>query len=554
MREEEALLTIYPLGGYGEIGMNCTLLETAQGCVLLDCGLMFPEDYHLGVDVVIPRFDLIVEKADKLLGIVFTHGHEDHIGALPWLVPHLPNQIPVYGSSFTLALVEHRLREHELLDRVKLMPVEPGLRKTLGDIIFYFFPVSHSIIQGLAIGMDTPAGRMLHTGDFKLDPSDSKGWSTDLEAYRNFCSDGLTLLMSDSTNVEKEGFSLSEAMVANALEGLCAKAKGRVIITLFSSNIQRIQNVFNVASSAGRSVLVEGRSLVNNIEMAIDLGIIKPPKNLYLDPSEFPQLADNEVVLLVTGSQGEPMSALTRIAAGEHKYLTVHEGDMVIMSSRSIPGNNRAVTKLIDQLYREGAEVYYDDLEDVHASGHACKEELKLLFKATRPEYFIPVHGEYRHLVKHARLARECGVRPDNTIIIENGDPVSFTKNGFRREPRIAAESLLVDGKVVGDVGRQILRERRTMGEEGLVVISIIREKESGHLVHEPELVSRGFIFEQQFSHILDDACEIITEIVESNLDASDEQLYEKVRVPARRFFRSLVGRNPVVLPVINSV
>ena len=554
MSEEKKLLTLYPLGGYGEIGMNCTLLETAQGCILLDCGLMFPEDYHLGVDVIIPRFDLILEKTDKLLGIVLTHGHEDHIGALPWLVPNLPPGLPIYGSAFTLALVEHRLREHELLDRVKLMPVEPGQRKTLGEIIFYFFPVSHSIIQGMAIGLDTPAGRMLHTGDFKLDPSDPKGWSTDLEAYRTFCANGLTLLMSDSTNVEKEGFSVSEAMVANALEDLCAKAKGRVIITLFSSNIQRIQNVFNVASATGRSVLVEGRSLVNNIEMALELGIINPTKNLYLDPSDIPPLPDGEVLLLVTGSQGEPMSALTRIAAGEHRHLAVHEGDTVIMSSRSIPGNTRAVTKLIDQLYREGAEVYYDNLEDVHASGHAHKEELKLLFKATRPKYFIPVHGEYRHLVKHARLARQCGVAPENTIIIEDGDPISFTKNGFKREPRIAAESLLVDGKVVGDVGRQILRERRTMGEEGLVLVSIIRESGSGRLVHEPELVSRGFIFEQQFSHILDDAQDIITEIVESNLDASDEQLYEKIRVPVRRFFRSVVGRNPVVLPIINSV
>ncbi len=554
MPEEPALLTIYPLGGYGEIGMNCTLLETARGCVLIDCGLMFPEDYHLGVDVVIPRFDMILDNADKLLGIMLTHGHEDHIGGLPWLVPNLAPGTPIYGSAFTLALVEHRLREHELLDRVRLMPVEPGQRKTLGDIVFYFFPVSHSIIQGMALGMDTPAGRMLHTGDFKLDPSDSKGWSTDVEAYRNFSVDGITLLMSDSTNVEKEGFSVSEAMVAGALENLCAHAKGRVIITLFSSNIQRIQSVFNIAAVTGRSVLVEGRSLVNNIQIAIDLGILRPPKSIYLELAEAPQFADSEVILLVTGSQGEPMSALARIAAGEHKQLIVHEGDTVIMSSRSIPGNGRNVTKLIDKLYRQGAEVVYDDLADVHASGHAHKEELKLLLKATRPKYFIPVHGEYRHLVKHARLARECGVLPENTIILEDGEPVSFSAEGFRRETRIPAESLLVDGKVVGDVGRQILRERRTMGEEGLVIVSLVRDAASGRLLHGPELVSRGFIFEQQFSHILDDAGDIAVEIVESNAEATDEQLYEKVRVPLRRFFRSVVGRNPVVLPIIVSV
>ncbi len=553
MQEDSPLLKIYPLGGYGEIGMNSTLFDTGDDCILIDCGLMFPEDYHLGVDVVIPRFDLVVENKNKLRAIVLTHGHEDHIGALPWLVPHLNEGIPIFSSPFTLALVEHRLREHDLLDRVRLMPVEPGQRKTLGKMIFYFFPVSHSIIQGMALGMDTPAGRMLHTGDFKLDPS-SPSWSTDIEAYRSFCKDGLTLLMSDSTNVEKEGFSVSESMVVNALEDLLAQAKGRVIVTLFSSNIQRIQNVMNVASQTGRSVLVEGRSLVNNVEMARELGILHPPAGLYLDPSEAPPLADNEIVLLVTGSQGEPLSALSRIAAGEHRHLAVHEGDTVIMSSRSIPGNSRAVTKLIDKLYRQGAEVFYENLADVHASGHAYKEELRILFKATKPKYFIPVHGEYRHLVKHARLAHACGVKPENTIIIEDGEPVAFSANGFQKMPKVLADSILVDGKVVGDVGRQILRERRTMGEEGLVVISAVREAAGGRLVHEPEIISRGFIFEQQFSHILDDAQEIVVEIIESNLNSTDEQLAEKVRIPLRRFFRSVVGRNPVVLPLITSV
>lgn len=553
-QKEPALLTISPLGGYGEIGMNCTLLETKEDCVLIDCGLMFPEDYHLGVDVVIPRFDLVLEKRDHLRAVVLTHGHEDHIGALPWLVPHLNKGTPIFGSPFTLALVEHKLREHGLLDHIKLMPVEPGQRKTLGEIIFYFFPVSHSIIHGLALGMDTPAGRILHTGDFKIDPAASKGWSTDLDAYRRFCQDGLTLLMSDSTNIEKNGFSLSEAMVANALETLFSKARGRIIVTLFSSNIQRIQNVLNVARISGRSVLVEGRSLVNNIEMARELGLLQPPPGLYLDLNDIPTLPDNETVLLVTGSQGEALSALSRIAAGEHKLLAVHEGDMVIMSSRSIPGNTRAVTKVIDKLYRQGAEVYYDDLADVHASGHAYKEELRLLLKATKPKYFIPVHGEYRHLVKHCRLAQKCGLAPANTIIIEDGEPISFTPSGYRLEERVLAESLLVDGKVVGDVGRQLLRERRSMGEEGLVVVSMVRDANSGELLHLPQVTSRGFVFEQQFSHILEEAQEMTLEIVEGNLNANDEQLAEKIRIPLRRFFRSAVGRNPMVLPLIASV
>ena len=547
-----ALLTITPLGGLGEIGLNSTLFHTEQGSVLVDCGLMFPEDYHLGVDVIIPRFDHLLDNQTDFRGIVLTHGHEDHIGALPWLVPHLTRP-KIYGSRFTLALVENKLKEHNLLDQVHLITVEPGDQVLLAGINFHFFPVSHSIIQGFALGLETPAGRMLHSGDFKIDPAAAiPGWSTDLESMRQFAAPGLKLLMADSTNVEKDGFSLSEALVAGTLEKIIATAQGRVIITLFSSNLQRIQNVFNLARQTRRKVAVSGRSLVTNIELATALGLLTPPPVLFLDAADLPPLPDAELILLVTGAQGEPLSALARIAGGEHRQLQIHEGDTVVMSSSSIPGNTRTVFRLIDDLYRLGAEVHYDSLTAVHASGHACREELRLLHKAVNPEYFIPVHGEYRHLVKHCRLARECGTEDGKTLLLENGEPLSFMDDGsVRRSPLVPVEYILVDGKGVGDVGSLVLRQRRILGEEGLVIVTMLRDAVSGEIINGPEILSRGFVFEQQLSHILDEAREMVVEYAANMPPDEVDKLNDGVRSMLRRFFRASLGRDPVVLPLI---
>ena len=548
----DAVLTITPLGGLGEIGLNSTLFRTAQGMALIDCGLMFPEDYHLGVDVIIPRFDHLIDNQTDFRGIVLTHGHEDHIGALPWLVPHL-NRPKIYGSRFTLALVENKLKEHNLNDQVHLVTVEPGDQIDLAGITFHFFPVSHSIIQGFALGMETPAGRMLHSGDFKIDPAAGvPGWSTDLESLRQFAAPGLKLLMADSTNVEKEGFSLSEAMVAGTLEKIIATAQGRVIVTLFSSNLQRIQNVFNLARQTHRKVAVSGRSLITNIELGTSLGLLTPPPTLFLDAADLPPLPDDELILLVTGAQGEPLSALSRIAGGGHRQLQIHEGDTVVMSSSSIPGNTRVVFRLIDDLYRLGAEVHYDSLSAVHASGHACREELRLLHKTVSPEYFVPVHGEYRHLVKHCRLARECGAADDKTILLENGEPLSFLADGsVRREEPVSVEYILVDGKGVGDVGSLVLRQRRILGEEGLVIVTMLRDAVSGEILNGPEIFSRGFVFEQQLSHILDEARELVLEYTANIPPDEVDKLNDGVRSMLRRFFRASLGRDPVVLSLI---
>ncbi len=546
-------LTLTPLGGLGDIGMNCTVFGTAKGLVIVDCGLMFPSDYHLGVDVIIPRFDFIKERRDEVLGIVITHGHEDHIGALPWLLPHLP-KVPVHSSPFALSLIEHKLRERGLLERCELVDASPSRPVALGDLTFHFFPVCHSIIDGYALGVETPVGRVIHTGDFKIDPNPLDGPGTDLALFRDFAGpNGALLLLSDSTNVESEGRSLGERQVLANLQHIFAKSTGRIILTLFSSHIQRIQEVFDCAEATGRTVAVSGRSLVNNIEMARTLGRLRPPSRLLLD-NTIPDAADDKLVLLVTGSQGEPLSALSRIVSGEHRQFTIHPGDVVIMSSRLIPGNAMAVNTMVNNLYRRGAEVYYDKEHPVHASGHAMREELRDMLQAVRPKYFVPVHGEYRHLVKHARLAVECGVEPENARVVENGRPFTLTPEGFFPEDPIDAQGTMVDGKGVGDVGQAVLKERHLLGGEGVVVVVMVLDENSWAILQGPAIFSKGFVFEQQYSHVLEDAKCLVLDCVEGKTGGDLEKLQDNIRSSLRRFFRKVLDRDPIVVPVVTAV
>ena len=553
MSAKKPFVTITPLGGLGEIGLNCTTLTTPEGMVMVDCGLMFPSDYHLGVDIIIPRFDHVLENKDELKGVVITHGHEDHIGALPWLLSEVA--VPVYASPFALALIGHKLQEHGLADKIPMIPALPGEPVQLAGCSFHFLPVCHSIIDGYGIGIETPVGKIVHTGDFKLDPDPLSGPGTDLDMFRDFAGEnGARLLLSDSTNIENDGHSLSEREVFASLRRFFADSKGRIVVTLFSSHIQRIQEVFDCAKETGRSVVVNGRSLVNNIEMARELGRLTPPPGLYLDPASMPNLPDDEVVLLVTGSQGEPLSALSRIVRGDHKHLAIHAGDSVLMSSRLIPGNAVAVTRLINELYRRGAEVYYESVRAIHASGHAHKEELRAMLEAVRPEYFIPVHGEYRHLVKHRRLATKCGVAPQKALLIEDGQPITLLPDSMRFEEPIEAESILVDGKGVGDVGQIVLKERHLLGDEGIVIATLVLDKESLEILSGPDVQSKGFVFEQQFNHVLVDARTIILEILEETGPADIDGLQDRMRSALRRFFRKVMGRDPVVIPVVTII
>lgn len=552
-KKKKPFVTVTPLGGLGQIGMNCMVLGTATSKVVIDCGLMFPSDYHLGIDVIIPKFDFILEHRDELEGIVLTHGHEDHIGALPWLVQHI--NVPIYGSPFTLALVEHKLRERGLLDSIKLIPVFAEDRVQLGDMTFTFFPVCHSIIDGYALGIETPAGKVIHTGDFKIDKEPIDGSGTDLTQFKKFAGQkGVQLLLSDSTNVEREGSSLSERQVLDSLRSIFAASEGRIVVTLFSSHIQRIQEVFDCARETGRSVAVSGRSLLNNIEMARALGKLRAPDNLYMDSRDMPAMPDDKVILLVTGSQGEPMSALSRIATGGHRDFTLHEGDVVIQSSRLIPGNTVAVNNLINTMYRRGAEVFYDKDCPVHASGHAQRDELTAMFNATRPKFFVPIHGEYRHLVKHIRLAVDCGVEKEHCFIIENGTPFTITRDDFIIEEPVLAEAVLVDGKGVGDVGQAVLKERHLLGGGGLVTVVMVLDKETGEILHGPDISSKGFVFEQQFSHVLEDARELALEVVTNKNFDEVTKAQEAIRVALRRYFRKSLGRDPIVITAVTAV
>ena len=544
------LLTITPLGGFGQIGMNCMLWTTPKTHVVVDCGLMFPSDFHLGIDVLIPQFDYILEDKENLSGIVLTHGHEDHIGALPWLVPYI--NAPIYGSEFTLALVEHKLREHGLLDRCELRVVTGEKPIQLGDMTFHFFPVCHSIIDGFALGVETPAGKVVHTGDFKIDPDPLQGPGTDLNQFSDFAGkEGVRLLLSDSTNVESEGYSRTEKEVLANLQDIFASTDQRMIVTLFSSHILRIQEVLDCAHATGRSVGISGRSLINNIEHGTRLGKLRIPDGLQLYTKNMPDLPDNQVVLLVTGSQGEPMSALSRIVSGEHRDFAIHQGDMVIQSSRLIPGNTVTVNTLINKLYRNGAELYDDKTKPVHASGHAQREELKAMFKATRPEFFVPVHGEYRHLVKHVQLAQECGVSKENCRIIENGHPFTLSSSGFTLEPEVLAGAVFVDGKGVGDVGHSVLRERHLLGGEGFVLVQMVIDEETGIVVYGPEISSKGFVFEEQYDYVLQDAICIILDCIEEGWNNDLEGLKDKIRQSLRRFFRRVLARDPIIVPGI---
>ncbi|WP_027182713.1 ribonuclease J [Desulfovibrio inopinatus] len=549
MEGKDDAVTLYPLGGLGEIGLNCMALVSGDSMILVDCGLMFPEDYLFGIDIVIPRFDFILGMKDKLKGIVITHGHEDHIGALPWLLPYV--DAPIYSSKFTLALIAKKLTEHNLMDYVDLRPVEKNDRITLGNFAINFFEVCHSIIHGFGLGIETPAGRIVHTGDFKIDQNPLDNHRTDIDAFKTFSEDGALLLLSDSTNVEREGFALTEREIKHALSNIFKKSTGRILVTLFSSHIQRMQEVFDLAHAHGRRVAVSGKSLYSNIEIAKELGDLVIPAGTECSLEEISELSDDKCVILLTGSQGEPLSALNRLAMGEHRQLKVHKGDTVIMSSRFIPGNVRAITKLINRLYKLGAEVLYEKVQAIHASGHAHREELRIMLNSVKPKFFIPVHGEYRHLVKHCRLAQECGVAPERALLLEDGDPVTFYPKGIRLEDKIPVENIYVDGKGVGDVGQTVLKERQLLAGEGLVIVLLVIDEKTGEITLGPKILSKGFVFEQQYSHVLEDAKCIVLDIFENIPPGDSEKLKERIRSSLRRFFRKILARDPVVVPMV---
>ncbi len=546
------LLRIVPLGGLGEIGLNMMVFETAEDLMVVDAGLMFPEEYMLGVDYVISDARYVRERSDKLRAIVLTHGHEDHIGALPYLLDDL--SCPVYGTPMTLGLVRHRLDEHGLLDSADLREIEPRKAFKIGCMTIDPIRVTHSIVDGVGLAIDTPAGLVVHTGDFKIDKTPVDDDPIDLSAFAHFGDRGVVLLMSDSTNIEQEGYTLSEREVGKAFDEIFPKSPGRIIIAAFASNIHRIQQAIDSAARFHRRVIVSGRSMQDNIRIARELGYLHVPEGIMADINELPKLYPEQVCMLTTGSQGEPRSALTRMAYGDHKQVQIQTGDTVILSSKFIPGNELSILRIINQLYRRGAEVYYEKVSEIHVSGHASREELSLMVNLVRPEYFMPIHGETRHLIQHARLARELGVEPDNVIVAHDGDVIEFHPKGAEVLDPVKVGRIFIDGKGVGDVGDVVLRDRRHLSENGMVITILVIEPRSGEFVYGPDIFTRGLTFEEERPDLLEGAKDAVTDAlneVPPEIRGSEVELKAEVHRVLRRFFNRELERRPVILPII---
>lgn len=547
------MLKIIPLGGLGEIGLNMMVFEYDDTIVIIDSGLMFPEDYMLGVDYVIPDMDYIRKNRDKVAGIILTHAHEDHVGALPYLLKEV--NIPVYATEFTLGMLRRKLEEHDLLAVTYLKKIKPGGKLRIPPFEFEFIRVNHSVVDGVGIAIKTPVGCIVHTGDFKLSDTVVPGMMTDIATFERLGEEGVLALLSDSTNVEKEGRTISADVLGQTLRKIISNKTGRVIVALFASNIARIQQVVNILKSGRRKIVFNGRSIEWSVKIAIELNLLHIPEGMEIDVEQIDQYPADEVLIMTTGSQGEPMSALTRMSAGMHKHIKIEKGDTVVLSSKFIPGNEKAIAKIINDLFRKGADVIYEKISEIHVSGHAFQEELKEMINLTMPDYFIPIHGEYRHLYHHAQLAEEVGIPSDHVLLAENGQVIEFDETGGRIRGSIATNRILVDGKGIGDVGRLVLKERRLLSEEGLVVVTMALDEETGFIVYGPEITSKGFVFEHETGHIVEDAKCVILEIVEeiSLFEPKDriEMLRKRLHRDLREYFSFTMKRKPVILPFI---
>ncbi len=547
-------IRIVPLGGLGEIGLNFMLVEYwPEGdedpvAIAIDCGLMFPEREMLGIDIVIPDFTYLREK-NHLQAVVFTHGHEDHIGALPYLLREF--NVPVYGTPFTLGLLHDKLTEHNLLAKTALHEFRPRQTWTVGPFTLEGIHVTHSIVDAVALAIGTPLGTILHTGDFKLDHTPIDNRQSDLARFAELGTEGVLLLLADSTNVDRPGTTPSERSVTRPIEDIMSHAQGKVLVATFASHVHRIRQVIDISRKQGRAVGVVGKSLIGNIEVARETGHLKIAPDLLLEVNKIAGRDPKTLTLLTTGSQGEPLSALARIASGSHPHVKLGPGDTVILSSRVIPGNERTISRLLDHLYRRGAEVYYEALACVHVSGHASREELQLMMNLVRPQFFVPIHGEYRHLVRHCALAREVGVDPAGVFLLEDGKVLEISDSGARITESVRAGRVFVDG--LGGVEEEVLRDRRHMAEDGLVVAIVGIEQQTGELLSGPDLLSRGFLASTN-GEGLEAAKEAIRATLnelprESRMDVG--VVKEQVRLSLRRYFRRTLGRRPVVLPFV---
>jgi len=549
------MLKIIPLGGVGEIGLNMMAFEYGETLFVVDAGLMFPDNDMPGVDFVIPDMSYLKENRKRVCGIVLTHAHEDHIGALPYLLKTL--QAPVFGTAFTLGLAHHKLEERGMLGAAALHTISPRDIIRLGPFEVEFIRVSHSVVDGVGLAVKTPLGMVVHTGDFKISHSTLSDHATDVGRFAQLGEKGVLALLSDSTNVERQGYTVSDETIGETLSRITAASRGRIIVALFASSIMRIQQVVDIAARQRRRIIFNGKSIEISVAIAKRLGYLRIPDGLEIDIDEVDCFDDRELLIVTTGSQGEPMSALARMSAGTHRQIRIKPADTVILSSKFIPGNERAIARIINDLYRQGADVVYEKISDIHVSGHAFREELKLMIGLTKPRYFIPIHGEYRHLVLHGRLARRVGIAAENVLLAEDGQVLQFDRQGAAVRDRVPTGRLLVDGKGIGDVGRSVLRERRILSEDGLVAVTMALDEETGIIVYGPEIVSRGFVFETEKGHLLEDAVCVVLEIVEElSPDLTDRiaVLKSRLQTALRQYFFFTIGRRPVILPFILEV
>ena len=544
------------LGGLNEIGKNMTLFECDNDMFLLDCGMAFPDGEMLGVDMVIPDFTYVERNRDKIKGIVLTHGHEDHIGALPYLFRKL--NFPIYGTPLTLGLVESKLKEHGLQSKVKLNSVKPGQRIKLGCMSIEFIHVNHSIPDSVGLAIHTPAGTIVHTGDFKIDCTPTTDGMIDLARFAELGKQGVLALMADSTNAERPGYTMTEQKVRQTFDHLFKEAeKSRIIIATFASNIGRIQQILDCAKKHGRKVAFSGRSMVNNMNIAIELGYIKADDGLIIDIDLLDRYTDEQIVLVTTGSQGEAMSALSRMASSEHRKVEVGQNDFIIISANPIPGNEKMVSKIVNDLMKHKCKVIYESMYEVHVSGHACQEELKIIQGLTKPKYFIPVHGEQKHLVKHANLAMSMGIPDKNIFIGDVGTVVELRKDRIKQLPSIPAGNVLVDGLGVGDVGSIVLRDRRHLGQDGLIVVVVTLDSHDKHIISGPDVVSRGFVYVKESEPLMDEAVGVVTETLD---DCRYEGIYDwsviktAIKDDLAKMIYEKTRRSPMILPVIMEV
>ena len=555
MKGEKAKVKIIPLGGLNEIGKNMTAIEYKNDIVIIDCGLKFPDEDMFGIDVVIPDITYLLKYKDKVSGIFLTHGHEDHIGAFPYVLKQL--NVPVYGTKLTLGIVQSKLKEHNLLSTTELITVKPRDVVRLNSVSVEFIKTNHSIADSVAIAIHTPLGAVLHTGDFKVDYTPIDGEPMDFARFAELGKKGVLLMMADSTNVERPGYTMSEKIVGESLCRIFGKSKGRIIVATFASNIHRIQQIIDAAAMYGRKVAVSGRSMENIVQVAIELGYIKIEKENLVSIDQINKYNNDEIVIITTGSQGEPMSALARMATSEHRKVNIVSGDTIIISATPIPGNEKLVSRVIDQLFKKGAEVVYGSSEAVHVSGHACQEELKLMQTLVRPKYFIPVHGEYRHLKQHGELANSIGVPKSNILIPEIGDIIEVTRNSIKKSGSVISGQIFVDGLGVGDVGNIVIRDRKHLSQDGILTVVVTLSKENKAIIAGPDIISRGFVYVRESEKLMDEARDIVRNVFakcEEQKITDWSTLKSTVRDELRSFLYEKTKRKPMILPIIMEI